>query len=281
MSEAEILARGPGETEAYRFAAQPEIIVVQFGSLASQADALNRAAALIEKAGFSHVVICGSAELDQRIREDGGRPEEFYYGHDYRAADLLLFLSQVEAEGHATPGEAALRRMVNGWGWRSGTNAALITLAREGGDEGIGAAARATILRHELSHGLYFVNPAYAGFAHRFWAETLTEAERGKFRAFLGREGYDTALDDLIVNETQAYLMHTADRRFFSARGVGIEPARIAALRTAFLAGMPAGWLRDRTTVPADAPRRRQRGGFAPVRRRRVAMAMRAPLRAA
>jgi len=104
---------------------------------------------------------------------------------------------------------------------------------------------RAAILRHELSHGLYFIDPSYARLVHDFWHHELSEAERGQFRAFLAREGYDTTIEDLVINETQAYLVHTASHRFFSAEAVGIPAPRIESLRTAFLRGMPPGWLRD------------------------------------
>ena len=67
---------------------------------------------------------------------------------------------------------------------------------------------------------------------------------------FLVGEGYDPALTDLIVNETQAYLMHTADKRAFSAEAVRLSEEKLHALREAFLKGMPPSWLRDETSVP-------------------------------
>ena len=72
-------------TEEYRFEPRPEIFVLQFASLSEQASALNRAAALVEKAGYPHDRVLPWAELDSRIRAEGSTPETFYYGHDYRA----------------------------------------------------------------------------------------------------------------------------------------------------------------------------------------------------
>ena len=51
-SEADILASHSGVTEEYRFQPRPQIYVIQFATLAQQASALNRAAAMIEKAGY-------------------------------------------------------------------------------------------------------------------------------------------------------------------------------------------------------------------------------------
>jgi len=248
-TEGAILARQPGVTETYRFASEPSIMVVQFAALADQAGALNRVAALIEKAGFPRDRVLDDAELDRRIRAGGDDPARFYYGHDYRAADLLRFFAAARQAGvPLTPGERWLDRAMQDWGWQPGSTGALITLVRESPE--LDSAARATILRHELSHGLYFTSPAYAGYARAFWERTLTPPERTGFRGFLASERYDTAIDDLVVNEAQAYLMHTPNERFFRADAIGVTPARLAELRLLFLAGMPPGWLRDCTPAP-------------------------------
>ena len=258
-TEAAILARHAGATEEYRFEPQPEVVVLQFATLAEQAGTLNRAAALLEKAGFPRDRVLSQADLDSRIRAQGGTPETLYYGHDYRAADLLRFFDELDRSG--TPmsdGEAWLRQRVAAWQWSAGSNGALISLVQDDPAAGLDAAVRATILRHELSHGLYFTSPAYARYSQQFWDTTLTDADRARFRAFLASEGYDTTLSDLVINETQAYLMHTTDKRFFNAQVVGIPEPRLNLLRGLFLTGMPPGWLRDCTT-PVRLPRRRTR----------------------
>jgi hypothetical protein len=48
-----------------------------------------------------------------------------------------------------------------------------------------------------------------------------------------------------MYNEMQAYLMFTRDPAFFTPARVGMAPARLAALQTQFLRGMPTGWLHD------------------------------------
>jgi len=75
---------------------------------------------------------------------------------------------------------------MQGWGWQTGSNAALISLVREDEGAGIDQMTRATILRHELSHGVFFTDPIYAGFALDFWNSTMTDAERGQFPRFPG-----------------------------------------------------------------------------------------------
>jgi hypothetical protein len=51
-----------------------------------------------------------------------------------------------------------------------------------------------------------------------------------------------------MANEAHAFLFHTSDERFFNATSLGFTPERVAALRAAFIAGMPPGWLRDAMT---------------------------------
>ena len=264
-TETAILGRSPSSTEAYRFAPQPSIIVIQFATLAEQAATLNRAAALLERAATPRDRVLDPAELDRLIRAAGDVPERVYLGHDYRAADLERFF-RLAGPG-LTPNEAWLRDRLRDWGWRPGGSGALITLVREDQAAGIDPATRATILRHELSHGLYFVDAGYAEYARRFWAATLSEQERVRLRQFLASEGYDPAIDDLMANEAQAYLVHTTDPRFFGPAAVGMTQARLDALRTGFLAGMPPGWLRNGPAPPARAPRRRQRLGAVRTRR--------------
>ena len=131
-----------------------------------------------------------------------------------------------------------------------GAVGALISIPRVGSGEGIDAALRATILRHELSHGAFFSEPDYAAYARKFWATGLDDAGRAAFRTYLAGQNYDLTLPDLIVNEMQAYLMHTSDARLFSAEHLGVPRERMAQWQAAFLLGMPPGWLRDCTVAP-------------------------------
>lgn len=247
-TEADILADAPSQLAVYRFASQPAVVVLQFPSLAEQALMLNRVAALIEKSGYPHEQVLPRAELNARIVAGGATPDDFYYGHDYRSADLLRFFG-LATDLNAQ--EQDLRLLIHKLGWdEKGAVGALVTLVRQtAGDAALDPTARAAILRHELSHGVYFTNPEYAAYSAHFWRDVLTPDERAKFVAFLAREGYDTSLSDLMINETQAYLMHTPDRRFFSPSALGLTQQRVAELRQIFLVSMPSSWLRDSTTA--------------------------------
>jgi hypothetical protein len=253
--EAEILDDQPVDVTVFRFARNRMIVVLDFASLDVQAQMLNRMAVFEEKDGFPHDRLLDDDDLDRAIRGGGDVPATFYYGHDYRAAALVRFFALADRDHVAlTAQEQRLRRLIGELGW-TGPDAAgaLISLPRLNADATIDAKARSTILRHELSHGEYFTDPQYAAFVQHFWADTMDGSDRAAFRRFLVADHYDGAIEDLIVNETQAYLMFTPDTRFFSPDFVGLPATRIAELRRAFIAAMPPGWLRDEL-VPADAP---------------------------
>lgn len=50
-----------------------------------------------------------------------------------------------------------------------------------------------------------------------------------------------------MINETQAYLIHTSSDLFFRPAAVDMTMERARQLRATFRAGMPPGWLKDQT----------------------------------
>ena len=173
--------------------------------------------------------------------------ETYYYGHDYSAQELTRFFGLADS-GHVIlfTEEETLRRLIGQEGWFvPGAHGGLISVPQVGADARVTRLARATILHHELSHGEYFTNPAYASFVHRFWTQTLTPAERERIRQHLRSLGYDASLEEVMENEAQAYLMFTDSPEFFTPEMIGMSRARLAELRGGFYKAMPAGWLRD------------------------------------
>lgn len=246
-TEAEIRDNVPNGLTVFRFAQDGRILVLDFATLHQQAQMLNRVAALIEKDGQPHDRVLDDAALDRAIRAGGDAPDTYYYGHDYSAEMLGRFFTLAEKNEVALdPEEMRLRRLLQQVDWLApGVNAGVISIPAVGADPNITLTARATILHHELSHGLFFADPAYAAFVHRFWDSTLTGAEREGVRKFLGSEGYDTRIEELMYNEMQAYLMFTPDPVFFTPARVGMTPERLAEVQVDFLRGMPTGWLRE------------------------------------
>jgi hypothetical protein len=240
--EAALLAKPTDVFSLWRFSAAPGILVAIFPSLHAQALSLNRVAALIERPGMPRDHVLDDATLAAEIGRTAESFDTYYYGHDYRADDLARFYALADRGGAALNDmERLLRERLRAAGFFAGAApAALITLPPHG-DGLLDPSARATILHHELSHGAYFTNPAYAAYVDSFWTG-LTAPERAAFRHFLGEEGYDTGNDDLMRNETQAYLVFTADPRMFDPDHIGVPEA--IALRKTFIDGIPLAWLR-------------------------------------
>ena len=242
-----ILASHADRLTVFRFRPSPAILVMVFPSLHMQGAMLNRLGAFVEKAGLPRDRVLGDVALTQAIAGAHDTPDTYYYGNDYQASDLARFFDTARSDGIALDDdEMRLHDMLDTAGMLApGAVGALISLTNAG--PRVDERARATILRHELSHGLFFTSPAYAEYAQRFWDRVLTRGERAHFVRFLGGQGYDTGNETLMLNETQAYLVHTADPRFFNARAVEMSEAEIARLRADFVRDMPPGWLRDRT----------------------------------
>jgi hypothetical protein len=289
--EAQIRANIPATLTVFRFAPNPTILVLDFPTLSEQGRMLNRIAALIEKSGVPHDRLLSDSELAEAIRSSGTTADTYYYGHDYPASAIKLFFELADRDKVAlNADERRLQRLAAQAAAEPLGFGALISIVRADAANEVDPSARAAILHHELSHGEYFTNAIYARFVGTIWQDVLTQDERAQFRTYLGTEGYDTSLEDLMINEMQAYLMHTPDLRFFDPTRLAITPARFAAIRAAFAAGMPSCWLRAETpgvignapagatgTIPVSAPRRRpQRAGTVS---RRMALAARLPPR--
>ncbi|HEY4171449.1 MAG TPA: hypothetical protein VGM42_00360 [Rhodopila sp.] len=234
----------------------PNVLVLDFPVLHDQALMLNRVAALIEKADMPRDRVVTEADLDAHIKATGGDPDAYYYGHDYRAADLARFFTlAAQQKIPLNPQETWLRDTLSRAGWLAPeANGALISIPGVTG--AIDAPSRTTIFRHELSHAVYFTDPAYVDLTKRFWTTMLTDTERAAMRAFLGKDGYDTKDEDLMANEGQAYLIHTRDPRYFMPAMVGIDPTREAHLRNTFIDAIPEPWLKASAlaVAPATAP---------------------------
>jgi hypothetical protein len=232
----------------------PGVLVVEYPDLSAQGRALNRIATLIEKAGAPRDRVLTDKELAAFMAETGAEPHSYYFGHDYRAVDLARFFTLVETQ--QTPlgdDEVRFREFLLNAGVIARGGAGYIvpnppgavvsyTRAREDDparpiNEAVSRELRAAVLRHELSHGIYFTNPAYREHSWAFW-NALTPPEREMFTQFLTDLQYDPKNEELMVNEVQAFLMHTSSV-VFTAEHLGVTDPQLGVLRDRFLEGMP------------------------------------------
>ncbi|HYP63828.1 MAG TPA: hypothetical protein VEQ16_08070 [Acidocella sp.] len=254
-TEAGIDATVPCNIKLSYFALDRNVVVIDFADLLTQGLTLNRIAAFVEKAGAPRNRVLDDADLAAAIAATGDTAESYYYGHDYQASDLARFFALAGAENIAlNQHELWLKDLLTQLGWLTpGAVGAIITVPAAGGP--IAPDMRAVILHHEISHGAFYTVPEYRAYTESFWY-SLTDADRAAFTDFLGRQGYDTSDTELMLNETQAYLVFTHDPRFFNAAAVGMTEGFVTQLREGFIAGMPDFWLKpmaDATLPPAAA----------------------------
>lgn len=236
----------------FRFDRDRQVLVIDFASLQIQGRMLNRVAALTEKRGAPHDRVLDDDALQSFIRADGQTDETFYYGHDYDAAELArFFVLAMRDRVVLDPEEKALRAILARQGWLApGAVGAVVSVPAPDDRLQVTPRLRAAILHHELAHGAYFTRPAYAGAVQRFWRIGLDSGERAAFRTFLARDGYDPAMQDLTINEMQAYLGFTRDPDLFSACLLGLPEPELEAMRARLRAALGPGW--PRPDVPAS-----------------------------
>jgi hypothetical protein len=193
--------------------------------------------------------------LDRLIAASGDNKQTFYQGHDYSADELARFYNMAAAQGQVLNSqERRLLGLVQENHMLSVERGRVVALGLQSlitftavqpddpatpMDEGVDALRRESVLRHELSHGEYLTSSTYREHCHRFWRNALSDGERALWRKYLGELHYDTANAELMVNEMQAFLMHTADERVFNPELLGVSPARLQAMRDRFRDGMP------------------------------------------
>ncbi|WP_431280525.1 hypothetical protein ACQW02_14000 [Humitalea sp. 24SJ18S-53] len=241
LDRAALLAHRARVPTAMRWSANPLVWVLDFPSLDAQGQAMNRAAALLEKARTPRDRVLDDQDLAAAIRADRRTPANWYFGHNYRGSDLVrLFTLAAQAELRLNPQEAwvaeqlALSRQID-----ASRDTAFLTVVAEG--DHVDAAIRDSVLLHELGHGQFFTMPFFAAHVVRVWERGFQDAERAAIRRFLAEDGYDTTQEELMANEAMAYLLYTPDRRFFDpARDLGWSDAQADTLRAMLRAGAPA-----------------------------------------
>lgn len=250
-----LLANRSDDWRLMRLAENPKILVIEFPTLAAQGRALNRLATLIEKHQAPRDRVLSDEGLAKFIQQGGDTPETFYFGHDYPAEAVARFFTMAVSQ----------QMLLNADELRLGNELLAAGLLKEEsdklianpdrqavvsftavqaddphtqGDETVDARRREAILRHELSHGEFFTNAAYRQHCWSFWQQ-LSDQHRKRLTAFLAMQGYDPTNEELMVNEAQAYLMHTPDERAFSAVQLGVGADQLARLRAQFRQNLP------------------------------------------
>jgi hypothetical protein len=240
----------------------PRIHVLDYESLHAQGQALNRIAAFLEWQEAPKSRVLDDQALAAMIERTSENPDTLFFGHDYRAADLVHFFNSARLSGIALNEEeqALLALLLEAEFMRSDRGRfssippekVLIAIPsvqadnpRSPQNESITQSMRVTILSHELGHGEFFTNPDYARYCEDFWRNTLSAPQREAFTRFLSlAQHYDARNERLLINEFQAYLAYSGiDGDFFGYDVVaGISAEEMKRLRERFIAHSPANF---------------------------------------
>lgn len=253
----DIVTQATEQLKIYQYQQNPKIIILDFPDLFQQGSMFNRIVALIERMGAPRDRVFTNQELAQYIRSIGRTEATFAFGNDFQVNELVVFFNLAELGSiELNAEEKWLRDFLLSRNWIQKQfgfyqvvppNRIILSIPQiqmaTATTPPVTELARKTILRHELSHGEYFSNPDYANYCRNFWYNTLTENEREHFRQFLSKNAYDPKFEEMMINEMQAYLMHTPDPRGFNANKLGVSEETLLLWRQKFLQGKPPSHL--------------------------------------
>ncbi len=242
-----ILQNHSGQTDVFSYGTKSLIRIIDFPDLQEQGRMFNRVVALIERIGAPRSRVLDNEELADFIRSVGKSETTFAFGNDFLVSELVIFFNLADMGGiKLNAEEIALRHMLletrliverTGFYQAIKPQAVILSIPQE--SAAVSALARKTILMHELSHAEYYTNPSYANYCRHFWREVMSEAQRTAFRKFLSGSSYNPDNEEMMINETQAYLLYTPDPRAFSAQLVRLGEKEIASLRSRFFTNFP------------------------------------------
>lgn len=250
---ATILANRTETPMVFAYQGRPAVTIIDFPTLIEQGRMFNRLVALIERIGAPREEVLGNEALARFIQSVGRTEATLAYGNDFLVSELVVFFNLADlGRIELNPEEIALRdylidrRLIfqrNGFYQARMPSAVLLSLPQERsalpGNPPVSALARATILAHELAHAEFYTNRQYAAHCRNFWHSVMSEGQRAAFRRFLAAGGYNPENEEMMINEMQAYLMHTPDARAFNPRLVGLPEREIGELRQRFGALYP------------------------------------------
>jgi hypothetical protein len=248
-----VLAGNSDTVALYDYGSRSLILIIDFPSLAEQGRMFNRVGALVERMGAPRERVMSNEELAGFIRSVGKTDATFAFGNDFLVAELVVFFNLADLGGvELNPEEIALRRMLLERGLivlRSGffqavkPQAVILSIPQETRDRAyspkVSLGARQTILMHEISHAEFYTNRLYAAYCRKFWKNVLSDEQRAAFRKFLSGSSYNPDNEEMMINESQAYLLYTPDPRAFNPRLVGMKDKEVDSLRARFWSGFP------------------------------------------
>jgi len=237
----------------WRYADNKNILIFDSPNLTSQGRMFGRATQLTEQYNEPYKRVLSTEEITKYLESIRRTQADYAFGYDLLVNELVLFFNLADRDKiELFPEELQLRDFLIEQGaiqaWRGFYRAMqpdLVVLAipqtqeKHDNEPKVSELARRAIFTHEIAHGEYYANPYYANYCRNFWNTVLTEVQKNAFRKFLSNYNYSINMDELMVNEMQAYLMFTPDPRSFNAEKLGVSEDELESMRDAFRKGKP------------------------------------------
>lgn len=249
-----ILAAKSKELTVWQYSVNPDIYIFDFPNLTQQGMTFNRITQLSEQFTEPYKRVLNNKEIDEYLVSIRRTRANMAFGHDVLVSNLVLFLNLAENDKvELNPEEKVLRDFAMSQGlikvWRKfyqsvQPNVVILSIPqtqeKRANEPSVSELARRTVFMHEISHGEFFTNSYYSKYCAHFWYDVLSEAQRNTFKIFLSKYNYSLSAEELLINETQAYLLFTPDTSSFSAEKLGITDEELEGMRKDFRKGMPA-----------------------------------------
>ena len=232
--------------KVWNLANSPQIYIFDFPGLALQGRTFNRATQFTEQvqANTGYPKVLDNDETTKHLESIRRTQANFAFGHDLLISELVQFYNLVDRDKiDIFPEEIVLRDflveqgLVKVWrGFYTAVQPGVVILSipqtqpKKADEPLVNDLARRAIFTHEIAHGEYYTNPYYAAYCRKFWTETLNDAQREAFIGLFKKYNYAVTMDELVVNEMQAYLMFTPDPNSFSAKKMGITDGELEAM---------------------------------------------------
>jgi hypothetical protein len=248
-----ILAAQSKALVIWQYAKNPDIYILDFPNLTQQGMVFNRITQLIEQVNVPYKHVLTNMEIEDYLTSIKRTRATMAYGNDVQVSNLVLFLNLADNDKvELNQDEMMLRDfaiakgLIKVWrGFYQSVKPEVVILSipqvqeKRADEPHVTDLARRTVFSHEISHGEYYTNAYYSNYCIQFWNNILTDEQKDAFKKFLSNYNYSLNRGDLIVNETQAYLMFTPDPSSFSAEKLGVSAEELKGMRKSFRKGMP------------------------------------------
>ena len=253
LSKEEIQASATDKFTAYILKGNERTVVLDFPTTLAQARMFGRVILFIERDGTSTTRVMTVAEVQKWLVKNTKTLDTLTMGNNIRASEFARFFNtaRLQEEPFTTDERELYDWLLQMQLLREeelGVSVVepetiVVSVPQISTIQGcapcsVSAEQRRVTVEHEFSHARFATDIPYQNYVGWFWSNVMSTVVRSKFTQFLRKRGYDTSIRELVINEMQAFLMHTPNPAAFNATDVGMTEAELTELRQRFQAGL-------------------------------------------